>query len=289
MNIRKMATLMVAAFMSFGLHTAHTVFAADFSVSSTSACTLADAIRAANRDEAFRDCTAGQGADTIRLASDISIDAPLPTVRSNITIDGVGEEYRISGGNSHQILGTVQGARLTLRNLSLHQGYAAGMRGGALRMLGGKATLSNVYLEENSASNGGGALRVHNASLICEQCWLLSNSSSHGGAVWVGYGGDVTLTGSLILNNSGDYGGAIYNQYGRVTLRDSAVGFDGTGNHAVQGGGVYSRRGTVNIEGSSRFTGNTASDLGSDIFGYNALVNIAPSVSISPDGQHYRR
>ena len=71
-------------------------------------CSLADAIRSANRDRSVGGCQAGSGADTLSLTGSVSLRSELPRIESDITIDGNG--YRISGRGSrriflHRILG----------------------------------------------------------------------------------------------------------------------------------------------------------------------------------------
>ena len=85
------------------------VYAASITVNST--CSLADAITTANTDRAKGGCPAGSGADTITLSANITLDAALPYIRSDITIEGGG--YAISGNNSYRIF------RITSRVTSL--------------------------------------------------------------------------------------------------------------------------------------------------------------------------
>jgi len=52
------------------------------------ACTLTDAITAANNDTATGGCPAGSGADTITLTADVNLTSALPTITSEITLEG---------------------------------------------------------------------------------------------------------------------------------------------------------------------------------------------------------
>ena len=65
------------------------------------ACSLHDAIVAANQDKAVGGCPAGSGADTIYLTGDITLSEALPVIASVISIDGEG--YTISGDKRFQI------------------------------------------------------------------------------------------------------------------------------------------------------------------------------------------
>ena len=60
-----------------------------FNVSSTSACTLANAITAANTDAVSGGCAAGSGPDTINITSDITLTADLPQITSSITLKAI--------------------------------------------------------------------------------------------------------------------------------------------------------------------------------------------------------
>ena len=84
-------------------------------------CTLADAIRAANADEERGECPAGDGADTITLSADITLEGELPRVLSDITIDGA--DHTISGNEQFRIF-YVDGGALTLQNIHLTAGLA---------------------------------------------------------------------------------------------------------------------------------------------------------------------
>ena len=85
-------------------------------------CTLADAIRAANADAERGECPAGDGADTITLSADITLEGELPRVLSDITIDGA--DHTISGDAQFRILYVDLGGALTLQNIHLTAGLA---------------------------------------------------------------------------------------------------------------------------------------------------------------------
>ena len=168
---------------------ARPALAADFHVSATSACALADAIRAANQDAAVGGCPAGSGADTIYLVDDITLSAGLPTVRSDITITTDDYRFRrvISGNRAHSMFHIEDWGRLTLRQLDLIDAHSLGLHGGAVHLMQGYAHLTDVRLENNWAQLGGGALSVTiDGSATCDQCRFISNMSGKGGAIWIG-------------------------------------------------------------------------------------------------------
>src|SRR5262245_28942135 len=72
---------------------------------STTLCTLRDAIDSANSDSAVGACTTGSGTDTIdfSVVGEIDLGSPLPSITSNLAIDGFGPAYskvHRSGGGS---------------------------------------------------------------------------------------------------------------------------------------------------------------------------------------------
>lgn len=68
------------------------------------ACTLADAITAANTDTAKGGCPAGSGADTITLQADAVLAAALPAITSAVTIEGGGHKI---DGQKNEAVGSV--------------------------------------------------------------------------------------------------------------------------------------------------------------------------------------
>jgi len=191
-------------------------------------CALPDQIRAANTDQAAGSCPAGQGADTISLTRDISLDAALPPITSEIKIEGNG--YTINGAGKFRIF-DVDGGALTLENVSLDGGKAS--VGGAIRLINGaRLTASNLSFTGNVADYGG-AIASESADAVLN----LSNSifvGNSGGALLVN-GGSVDIGGSAFLANSageGQVGGAIEMRRGSVTISNSAF----SGNLAGTGG-----------------------------------------------------
>ena len=84
------------------------------------ACTLADAIVAANEDRAVGGCPAGDGADTILLTGDIVLGASLPEITADIFIDGSG--FTISGDSQYRIFVVGGGAHVVIDRLTLANG-----------------------------------------------------------------------------------------------------------------------------------------------------------------------
>ena len=106
-------------------------------------CNIYDAITAANTNTATGACPAGRaddhadGHDVITLNQDITLDAVLPEITSDLTIDGTASEYDIDGGANTDswefstgglliFRSSGSGTDLTLKNLDLRNARQSG-------------------------------------------------------------------------------------------------------------------------------------------------------------------
>lgn len=208
-------------------------------------CRLADAIRAANTDSAVGECPAGNGADTITLSGNVTLDANLPPITSDITIEGSG--YTISGNSEYRIFG-VNGGTLTVNELTMTKGNADW--GGAIYSIGGILTITNSSINGSWAPEGGaigneGTLTITNSAF--------SSNSANVGSVIHSTDGRITITDSAFNNNMADTGGAVYNENSPITITNSQF----SSNSANEGGAIHSTDGRITIT-DSVFTSNTA-------------------------------
>ena len=256
MHTGKLLAMLMTISLLLWLPVGQQTLAADFTVSSSSDCTLADAIKAANSDQAVGGCGDGSGDDTITITSDITLGGNLPDIVSNITIKSHnGTKHTISGAGAYHIFNIDHGGKLTLKVLQLIAGRYHDARGGAVRVLSGRAKLTDVRMEDNWAERGGGALRVGNgSSATCRKCQFVDNRSPEGGAIWVGdEGSNLVLENSVVYNNSAD-----------------------------RGGGMYIKQGSATLSGTT-FSNNSAAE-GPDLLSIDAELTIQPSVSMSAQG-----
>lgn len=122
------------------------------------------------------------------LSGTVKLNSALPTVTTNMTIDGNGNTVLIDGLSKSQIIETK--ANLSLKNLILQNGYAGlapgvdgvGNFGGGLRALGAGAN-SKVVVNIDS-------------------CTLQSSQSVYGGAAIYGEFADIALVKSSISKNT---------------------------------------------------------------------------------------
>ena len=188
-------------------------------------CSLADRITAANTDTATGDCPAGSGADTITLTGDIVLSQALPSISSDITIEGAG--YSISGNDAHRIFYVVYPSELTLENITLKDGLADS--GGAIYNTG-TLTIRRSTLRDNVATLWGGALTNAYGFLTVESSSFIGNSALTGGAIFSN-GIEVSIVNSTFsANRAANYGGGIDVQGGNLTLVNSTLYGNGSDN-----------------------------------------------------------
>lgn len=229
--------------------------------SSTTACTLTDAILAANSDEPSNACPAGSGADTIELApgatyvltSSYDGEDGLPVITSTITIQGHGAAVRRESESEFRIFRVADAsAVVTINDLTVSGGAISGIvgAGGAnVSVLSGVLTLNRSTISGGTADgfraggglyNGGGTLNVNDSTIS-------GNLAGGGLAVFSGITNVSNSTVSGNVSHAPGGGGIVVS--GILTVNDSTISGnvnDGLFNSAGSGSGLY----VVN-EGSS--------------------------------------
>ena len=208
----------------------------DPSIIADGQCSLIEAIVNANNDAATHgDCAAGNGADTIVLPSNANVilsaiyassyfggPAGLPTITSQITIEGNGATIARQGDAPAFILMDAQGD-LTLESLTL-----SGGSGGLFNF--GKLSIKKSTISGNSANSGGGVINFYGTATI-ENSTISGNTANSGGGI-LNYGGSITITNSTVSGNTANTGGGIWNPQafyqgfyssGTVTLKNSVI------------------------------------------------------------------
>lgn len=274
----------------------------------TGRCTLVNAIIAANTDRATGGCRAGSGADTIVLPPgstqrlrrvDNTTYGPtgLPVVTSKITIAGQGSTIvRTGHAPAFRLLAVGSGGKLTVRDLSLRGGAAAGdslfcpaQCGGGVYNAG-SLTLANSTLSGNSAGFFGGGLFNAGTATVTNST-VSGNTAEYAGGL-SNYLGTVTLTNSTV---SGNTGGGVYNgSVSTMTLMNSTI--SGNSGGTFSGFGVYnggtltitqstisgnSRGGVINAGSltltNSTISGNTTPYDGGGVFNYGGTLTLTNS------------
>ncbi len=248
-----------------------TAYAADINADGA-ACTMYDAITAANTDTAVAGCSAGSGADIITLARNITLTAALPDLTTEITITGGDTHRTISGGDSYRILNINSGA-VTLENLTLTDGLTE-TAGGAIYIIDGTLTLENSKILDSNSDDAGAGIYANDSILTLNNSEISRNNvkRSHGGGLYF-----ISADGTHTLNITSSYfhentatqdGGAIYISGGIMNILKSSF-FD---NEADEGGAVESNSATITITNST-FGRNSARE-GGGLSAFNSDVTL---------------
>jgi CSLREA domain-containing protein len=222
-------------------------------------CTLREAIKAANTDQASGampgECAAGSGEDVISLpAGEYTLTATLAAVSTKMTILGEGAETTIIQASDCDPIALPGGCapannyRLLIVNIS------------------GDLTLEGVTLRYGNLTdtNSGGAIEIYKNLHLVDSIVSDNFAQNSGGGVFVRGGATVTITGSTILRNQASgLGGGIRN-LGNLVITDSA--FTENRSQTSQGGAIHSSaNGSLEIINSS-FENNFAHISGGGIF-----------------------
>jgi hypothetical protein len=214
--------------------------AANFTVTTTAdngAGSLREAINGANSSTfgedtinfAIPNCT-GNAVCTITLTTgELIVNA---AGKLTITNSTGANHLLISGNNQSRVFSVSSNADLTLDGVTVKDGNVNGSRsnqsgGGIYINYGGKLTLMNSAVSDNSASNGGGVYNYNSSSttsLTIINSTVSRNNAGIGAGISNNYG-KVTIVNSTISGNIGQtYGGGIYNGYASgVTLINTTV------------------------------------------------------------------
>ena len=261
--------------------------------------TLKEAIEASSVEDG--DEFLVQGAITATSATD---NYGAISVTKKITVKGTGSTPVLNANSSgtnrpptpHRIFTVEDGGELTLENLTLKNGMAAGTTddekcgGGILVKAGCKAKLTNCTVKAceaaefgggicsegeltldggtiggastsdgNKATNQGGGICIQkNGRFTLKTATISENKATYGGAVCVRGSGSVSMeSGFLTTNTVGSLGGGVH-------VDGSSASFTMTGgkiktnNANGGGGGVYVHSGTFTLSGSASIESNIA-------------------------------
>jgi len=225
----------------------------------------------------------------------------LPVIAANDNLTIVGNGHTIERSTAYatrdfRLLNVASGASLTLANLTLERGYAAGLAnsaaGGAI-FNQGTLTLSAVTVQYNVAAGGSAAGGgIWSSGTLTLENTEMRNSAAVGGAVYIA-AGTVNVTNSTFTGNHGNNGGGLYVAGGAVTLTNDTVEFNVVNG---SGGGLYVAAGTATLSndtvesnsangspgygGGAYFAGGTAT-LADDLVQSNVAATSAGGIYIA--------
>lgn len=167
----------------------------------------------------------------IELACDIELTAPLPSIASEITVEGNG--FAINGNERNRIFEIERGT-LRLNNVSLSNGHES--TGGAIFNNRGTLDLADCEFVKNTAESGGAVYNLEGMLNILNCTFRDNIASVGGGALYTG-NGTVTLMNVSVRNNAAKEGGGIISG-GEESLTITDCTF--SGNRAENGGAIAS-------------------------------------------------
>ena len=257
-----------------------TVDGTDGAVAVDGACSISEAIQAANSDTAVNECAAGSGTDTINLSANVTLTAAFdedatygstgtPAISSNLIIDGMG--FSIERQSSlicnydfnndaieFRLMRTTPSADLSLNNLALKNGCADGGlidgSGAAIQNLGQLSVESTVISFNATIARGAGIYNLGTISAI-ENSTLLTNSAGYLGGGIYNEGTIGTIQNSTFHDNYVDdgLGGGILNNGTINTIQNSTF----SANSASEGGGILNAGITINTIQNTTFSRNS--------------------------------
>ncbi len=235
----------------------------------------------ARADTVITDClTDSQLTTALASGGTITFNCPTSTIpwsstkiiNVNATIDG-GNTITFDGGHGYRLFQVNSGVTLTLKNLTLINGYNPDSAGGAAVSNSGHLILDNVNIHSmtDSGFNGGGIGTT--GAVDISNSLFHDNKATNGGAVFAnGASAVVSITNTTFQNNVATgtntnvngFGGAIYVANGaRVTVNASDI----YSNTAPSGGGIYvSAAGSRATVQASQLRENYSSLFGAGIF-----------------------
>ncbi|MEM8860694.1 MAG: choice-of-anchor Q domain-containing protein, partial [Chloroflexota bacterium] len=248
------------------------------------------------------------GTYTISLTQNISLTAstqPITNTVSGVELIIEGIDFTVDGQNLpdvrpfHIMADTI----VTLQNITVTGGYAAGGNGGGGGILSfGTLAITNSTITDNrsiSVASGGGIESY--GPLTIENSVISHNSSDIGAGIYHKAAADLlSISNSIIKdNNATDFGGGIalensVAQISHSTVQSNTSGFDGggiyatnstltitnstfSGNETGDNGGGISSSGTATIL-SSTFSGNSAANNGGGLYRAGGTLRLSNSI-----------
>jgi CSLREA domain-containing protein len=207
------------------------------------ACSLREAVQAANNEAAGNGCPAGSGADTIVLPAGLyKLDSGSGqlAIGADLTMRGAGVTTVIEAVSSRILaIAALDPPEVTLEGITFRNGHAPdGGNGGNATGGGGSSATGGA----GGAGGDGGAILNNGATLTVIRCVFENNRAGDGGAGGTGTGGDGgtggTAFGSGGNGGAGGSGGAIYSLSPLVVRESSfASNHGGTGGAGGAGAG----------------------------------------------------
>ena len=169
----------------------------------------------------------------------ITLASPLPEITGEVELDGyipdrlwVPTGVTLSGANQFRVLTIADGAKLTVRSLTVADG-AADAGGGILNR--GTLVVTGVTLMDNVADGSGGAVASDGGEATIINSTFVGNQAVTGGGL-ANLGGRATVINSTLSDNSADRGGALFNE-AEILVSNTILANSATGGDCISTGG----------------------------------------------------
>ena len=269
--------------------------ATDDSNVSNGTCNLREAIKSAAVDAAFDACTAGNGVDDIvfDVTGTLTFLQALPDVTNDTNLFGPGADLlTLDLEGQDRVFRYTGGQTVTLSGVTLTGGQA--VEGGAIKIINGTLTISDVVITSNTATSSGGGIHGNSASMITVIRSTIADNTAidfRGGGIYTE--GILVVNHSTISNNMGRNGGGIDTCDGDLTVESSTL----SGNTATLTGGGINWVNLDNDENSelvirhSTIVNNSAGEYGGGVYIFQGetvtLINSIFSENTDTSGADY--
>ncbi len=207
-------------------------------------CTLSDAITAANTNNMAGGCVAGSGDDVIELPanSNVTLNAALPDITSNITINGNQSSLsRDNGAAAFPVINIINLANVTLNELTISNGLDDNNYGAGVKVFDAQVVINDSTIEDNT---GGGINITRGNNSELNNSTVIGNVSGASGSYYNGgvtiNGGNLTITNSTIASNGSTIavgGGGVYGTSYAGATELNIINTTISSNTATSGGG----------------------------------------------------
>lgn len=172
----------------------------------------------------------------------------LPTLTGNITIEGRNAMIRRGTMAPTVRLLHIRGANVTLRSMTLTNGFARNSQGGAILIENSDIVLDSLQVVGNIAANGGGIfLDESNATIIGSTFQDNQATATGGGLAVFDLVSSVGVFNTTFIGNTAVSGGGLANASGTLVIENSTI----SNNVATNGGSFYNAdQGHLNIANS---------------------------------------
>ncbi len=185
-------------------------------------CSLREAISSANSNSAIGGCTAGSGADVIKLpggeyrivrpgsGEDLNSTGDFDITGSeSVTVEPSGgdDKVTVDGNGLDRVFDQLGTAALQVNNLTVTGGQTPVLDdGGGIRNGGaGTLTLNGATVTDNQATVSGGGVVVYASSTIVNSTISDNRSGGGGGGIYAAGSTTLTVRSSTITDNEADY------------------------------------------------------------------------------------